>query len=171
MFVASPAPISAQAPESPQRHDCTESAGFDDGPKPGWRRFPATALGVTIPYPPAWSIRETERGRRVAFLDRNSAVLQAFIVDQQGRSPDAWVRARVEKMRQCRLIELSGRVAKQCVNTATSASITFLAYANRILAFDASGAVSGETLCGIVMGVENLVRRSSLPLVGGAPLN
>ncbi len=160
IFAALPEPLSAQPPDGPPLPRLHGICRLDDGPKPGWRALRASALGVTIPYPPGWSVREAERGRRVAFLDRSRTVFQARSVDPRGQSPLEWVRARpqAEKNRQCRMVEIGTRVGQQCVDPGTRTSTTFLALSNRVLVLEAAGTVPRDTLCGILMGMEDLAR-------------
>ncbi len=160
-IAARPEPLPAQAPDSPPLPRLHGVCRLDDGPKPGWLTFTTPALGVAIPHPPSWSVREAERGRRVVFIDRNRTVLQALSVDTQGLSPEEWLRARtqVEKKRRCRTIEVGALVGQQCFDPDTRTSTTFLALSNRVLAVEASSTLSRETLCGVLMGIESLVRR------------
>lgn len=167
-----PEPVLAQAPDSPSLPTPHSVCRLDDGPKPGWVAFRNSALGVALQYPRGWSVHEAERGRRVVFVDRNRTVLQALSMDTQGLSPGEWLRIRIqaEKKRQCRTIIMGALVGQQCLNPGTRTLSTFLALSNRVLALEASSTLSRETLCGVLMGIEDLARRVKLTASKGRPM-
>lgn len=162
VFPTPPERVWAQPPDSsPLPHSACR---LDDGPKPGWVAFRNSALGVALQYPRGWSARETERGRRVVFVDHNRTVLQAFSMDTQGQSPAEWLRIRIqaEKKRQCRTIIMGALVGQQCLDPGTRTLTTFLALSSRVLGVETSTTLSRETLCGVLMGIEDLARRVRL---------
>ncbi len=150
----------AQGPDLPQVPRLQGICLLTDGPKPGWPTFTAAALGVRIPYPPNWSPRVENGGRRLSFKAGGQAMVLVRAIDTAGQSPTGWLQARLRtgERQRCRIVDIGGLMGQQCFNRTTRTWTTFVLTSNHVLAAEAPAALARELYCGMLMGMEALAR-------------
>ncbi len=160
MAGATPSPVFSQGPDLPQVPRLTGICLLIDGPKAGWSTFTASALGVRIPYPPDWSPREEDGGRRLTFVAGGQTAVRVRSVDTAGLSPLEWLQARLrtDEARDCRVVTMGSLVGHQCFNPTTRTWTTYLLTSNHVLAVEAPATLARATHCGMLMGVEDLAQ-------------
>lgn len=146
-------PIAAQAPDAPPLPRLQGLCRPEDGPQPGWRRHSASSLGVRVPVPAGWSVREAAGGLDLVAPDR--VMVRIRLVDTGGRTPLAWLSAQAARSAaaRCRAVILGTLQGRQCLDTSSGVWTTYLTTSRRVLAVDAPPAVDRRIHCGILTGI------------------